>query len=188
MPGGSQSAKHSRNTPSVLALRPSQLPQRGSLRLRTTQSLPHKMVVPKAEGVAAEPASNHQPSGESAKYPLRHGFAVPPLPKGEARSSLGAGGHAAPGSPVGRAPQAFPPVTAERSKAAREQQRLPQAEIYRRIRTTLGSPTGGAAAAAAERAQQRLTVTTNPPANPQLPTSARQGCKRATGEWCLRQL
>ncbi len=48
--GWSQSAKRSRNTPSVLALLPSQLHQRGSLRLRTHPKPPSPREVPRRGG------------------------------------------------------------------------------------------------------------------------------------------
>ena len=101
--GGSQSAKHSRNTPSVSLTRASSLKE-GASDYAPTQSLPRRGRCPEgAEGVAAEHASNHRPSGESAK----------------ALSALRGRHGVAKGAPLGRTPQTFPPVTAERSKAER---------------------------------------------------------------------
>jgi len=178
--GGSQSAKHSRNTPSVSLTRASSLKE-GASGYAPTQSLPHRWRCPEgAEGVAAEHASNHRPSGESAPgTPLGEGgrrsrdggspcqncrftpsvsltrasslkegasgyaptqslphrgrcpegaegvaaeHASNHRPSGESAKALSAlrGRHGvAKGAPLGRTPQTFPPVTAERSKAER---------------------------------------------------------------------
>ena len=141
---GGSPCQNCRFTPSVLALRPNQLPLRGSLRLRTTQSLPHRGRCPEgAEGVAAEHASNHRPSGESAKPPSQEGGA----PKGR-RESIS---------------KALPQYSLSPGLAASQ---LPQRGSLR-LRTHPKPPSqeGGAPKGRRE-LQQNTPATTNPPANP----------------------